>query len=230
MSGKYTKGFRAKTIAVKTAKGRRLSSTNWLRRQLNDPYRQMAEKDGYRARSAYKILEIDDKYQILKSKNIVLDLGCAPGGWLQAIRERNKQALCIGVDLLEVENVAGVDLICGDFTDHKIQQELEEKLSSQKVDLIVSDIAPSTTGVSNVDCLRLLNIAEEIFTFSQKNLALNGDLVLKIFMGLGTDDFMKVLKQNFNKVSSFKPSSSRKDSKEIYLVAKGFSFCNEKKS
>lgn len=218
----YAKGFRAKSVQVKNAKGRKISSTNWLRRQLNDPYTQLARKDGYRARSAYKLLEIDDKYGILKGKKVILDLGCAPGGWLQISRDRNSNAIIIGVDLLEIEEMSGNHVIEGDFSEAEVQKEILELANKKEVDLIISDIAPVTSGVPTTDCLKLLNIAEEIFLFAQENLCVGGDVVLKIFMGLGTDNFIKLLKQNFTKVSSFKPSSSRKDSKEFYLVAKGF--------
>lgn len=216
----YSKGFRTKAVKVKTAKGRKLSSTNWLRRQLNDPYTQLARQQGYIARSAYKILEIDDKFSLLKAKNNIIDLGCAPGGWTQVIKERNNNAKVVAVDLLDIELNGDFHFIKGDFTDPEVQKQIIDLMP--KIDLIISDIAPKTSGIANTDCLRLLSIAEDVFAYAEQHLEQGGDIALKLFMGVGFEDYVKLLRQNFSKVSSFKPNSSRKDSKELYMVAKGF--------
>ena len=221
-SGKYQKGFRNKFNKVKTAKGRKLSSTLWIQRQINDPYNKLAKQENYRSRAAFKLLEIDDKLKIIKNAKTILDLGCAPGGWLQILRQRNKKANIVGVDLLEIDHVPGCEFIQGDFMDAEIQDLIIDKVSSQKVDLIVSDIAPNKSGHKNTDMLRMYAVAEEVLNFSINHLNKGGFVIVKLFMGSDFEDLLKQFKTNFTKVRQIKPEASRKDSSEFYIIGESF--------
>ncbi len=210
-------GRQGLTVRVKTAKGRRSSSTKWLKRQLNDPYVEKAVKDGYRSRAVYKLREIDDKFDIIKKSKIIMDLGCAPGGWLQLCKERAPNAEIIGIDILEVEPMGGVEIICGDIEDPDILDKYEEK----KLDLVLSDMAANTTGHKDTDHLRIIALCEIALDFALHTLNKGGSFACKIFQGGGTNELVHLLKMNFDQVKFFKPESSRKDSSEAYLVAVG---------
>ena len=221
-SGKYQKGFRNKFNKVKTAKGRKLSSTLWIQRQINDPYNKLAKKENYRSRAAFKLLEIDDKIKIIRNAKTILDLGCAPGGWLQILRQRNKKANIVGVDLLEIDDLPDCEFIQGNFMDVEIQDLIIDKVCSQKVDLIVSDIAPNKSGHKNTDMLRMYAVAEEILNFSINHLNKGGFVIMKLFMGRDFEDLLKQFKENFTKVRQIKPQASRKDSSEFYIIGESF--------
>ncbi len=197
-----------------------VSSRQWLLRQFNDPFSQKAKKEGLRCRASYKIQEINEKYKIIKNGQTVLDLGSAPGGWSEYIAKKNRTGKNVAIDLLEVEPVKNVIFKQGDFTDPKLQKWLGEKVG--KADVILSDIAPNTTGVQSVDHLRLMAILEEIVEFSKKHLKVGGTLVAKTFRG-GTDqELLLQLKKLFKTVKHFKPNSSRKDSVEMFVIAMDF--------
>lgn len=223
MDKKYQKGFRKQFTKVKTAKGRKSSSTRWLQRQLNDPYALLAKKHHYRGRAAYKLLEIDDKFNFIKYAKNIIDLGCAPGGWLQVLKERKqtKQIIC-AVDLQDIEPIPDIHFIKGDFMDADIQTEILKIMHDHKIDLVLSDMAPNTCGHKDTDAIRIALLVEEILKFCENNLEKNGHAIAKMFMGIETDNLIKKFKEKFNSVTLFKPDSSRKDSHEIFLVAKGF--------
>jgi 23S rRNA (uridine2552-2'-O)-methyltransferase len=221
-TGKYQKGFRNKFSKVKTAKGRKLSSTLWIQRQINDPYSKLAKKENYRSRAAYKLLEIDDKLKIIKDAKTILDLGCAPGGWLQILRQRNKKANIVGVDLLEIDPVPNCEFILGDFLENETQNLIIDKISSPKVDLIVSDIAPNKSGHKNTDMLRMYAVAEEVLNFSILHLNKGGFVIMKLFMGRDYEELLKQFKANFTKVRQIKPEASRRDSSEFYIIGESF--------
>jgi 23S rRNA (uridine2552-2'-O)-methyltransferase len=221
-SGKHQKGFRNTFAKVKTAKGRKISSTLWIQRQINDPYSQLARRENYRSRAAFKLLEIDDKLNIIKNAKTILDLGCAPGGWLQILKARNKKASIVGVDLLEIDEVPGCHFIKGDFLDNDIQQDIINNMSTDKFDLIISDIAPNKSGHKNTDMIRMYAVAEEVLQFATSYLSKDGDLIMKLFMGKDFDIILTSLKKNFKTIKQIKPDSSRKDSSEFYLIAQSF--------
>lgn len=218
----FQKGFRQKFTKVKTAKGRKASSTKWLQRQLNDQFTILAKKNNYRSRAAFKLIEIDDKFKLLKKAKFILDLGCAPGGWLQIIYERNSKAKIIGVDLLAIEPVENINFIQGDFTNIKIQSKILTLTNNKKIDLILSDIAPDNCGHKETDHLRLIEIVEKILIFLHENLAEGGNFVCKVFFGSELELLQKKYKKYFKKISFFKPDSSRKESKEQFMICSSF--------
>ena len=224
------KTIRKLKVKVKTAKGRKLSSTRWLERQLNDPYVQEARNRGLRSRSAFKILEIDDKYKFLKPGKRVLDLGCAPGGWSQVAADRTnsngskqnkKQGFVLGLDLRQVEPIIGVRLEVLDFLDHDAAAKVRTWLAD-KVDVVMSDMAPDSSGHKKTDHLKIINLCEEAAYFAFEVLNQGGIFVGKVLAGGAESGLQKILKTNFEIVANFKPFSSRKDSSEKFVVAKGF--------
>lgn len=208
-------------VRLKNARGRTKSSTKWLSRQLNDPYVAQAKKDGYRSRAAYKLLELDSKFKFLKKDAVIVDLGNAPGGWTQ-VAVQKKPSFVVGIDLLPVKPLQGAISIMGDFTDEKEQEKLLELLGGRRADVVLSDIAPNTTGVKNIDHLRLVGILEEVILFSQQILKEGGTLVMKVFDGGTLQNMLSDLKKKFKAVKHVKPPASRKESKEFYFVAQGF--------
>ncbi|MDG5746692.1 RlmE family RNA methyltransferase [Qipengyuania sp. XHP0207] len=206
---------------VKTARKRSASSTRWLQRQLNDPYVKQAKADGYRSRAAYKLIELDDKFDLLKGISRVVDLGIAPGGWSQVVRKRKPAAHVVGIDLLEVEPIEGVEIFQMDFMDDDAPRVLEEALGG-KADLVMSDMAANTVGHKQTDHLRTMGLVEAGAWFAIENLAEGGTFLAKVLAG-GTDgDLLKLLKQHFKTVKHAKPPASRKGSSEWYVIAQGF--------
>ena len=214
----FQKGSRQKFTKVKTAKGRKASSTRWLQRQLNDPFVKLAKERGYRSRAAFKLIEIEQKFKIIKKAKTIVDLGCAPGGWLQVIPEISKAKKIVGIDLIEIDPLSEVDFICGDFLEQETKDKLLESLENKKIDLIISDIAPPTTGHKNTDHLKLMLILDDVILFLNEHLNAGGNFVTKIFLGSEIDDILKILRKIFSTVKVFKPESSRKNSYEQYLV------------
>jgi 23S rRNA (uridine2552-2'-O)-methyltransferase len=207
---------------VITARGRTNSSTKWLQRHINDPYVDLAKKDGYRSRAAFKLLEIDEQHHILKNKSCIVDLGCAPGGWLQvASRKCKKDATIIGIDLKNIDPIEGVHIICGDFYDEDNVNKIKE-LMPNKADLIMSDMAANACGNKQTDHLKIMALVEIALDFAQQNLAPGGDLIAKILRGGYDGEIIRMAKAKFESVKTFKPSSSYSDSAEIFLVAQGF--------
>ncbi|WP_140986074.1 RlmE family RNA methyltransferase [Asticcacaulis tiandongensis] len=206
--------------AVKTAKRRTQSSAKWLERQLNDPFVQKAKAEGWRSRAAFKIMEIDDQHRLFKKGSRVVDLGCAPGGWVQVALKRGATHV-VGIDLLPVDPIAGADLIEGDFTDPKIAEQLEA-LMGEKPDVVLSDMAHNTIGHKQTDHLKIVGLIEIAVDFALRNLKPGGTFVTKAFQGGETKDILLTLKTHFREVKHFKPKASRADSSELYVVALGY--------
>ncbi|MSP00932.1 MAG: RlmE family RNA methyltransferase [Acetobacteraceae bacterium] len=213
-------GGRKLTVNVKTAKKRSPASAEWLRRQLNDPYVVAAKQQGWRSRAAFKLLELDDRFKIIVPGARVLDLGAAPGGWTQVAIKRGSGAV-VGVDLLPIDPIAGSTLIQGDFNDPDMPARLTEALGG-KAGLILSDMAPNTTGHAATDHLRIMALAELAVEFAREILAPDGAFVAKVFQGGSERDMLEALKRDFVSVRHAKPPSSRKESSELYVVAMGF--------
>lgn len=213
---------RGEKTRVKTARYRKSSSTRWLNRQLNDPYVAASKRDGYRSRAAYKIIELDEKFDFLRGAKSVVDLGAAPGGWTQvAAKQCAGDVAIVGIDLLEVAPVAGAKMLEMDFTTDAAEKALLALIDGP-VDLVMSDMAAATTGHQNTDYIRTLGLVELAFDFAKKVLGPNGTFVAKVFAG-GTDNtLLSDLKKHFKSVRHFKPPASRSESKETYLVAQGF--------
>lgn len=202
-----------------------LSSRLWLDRQMNDPFVKQAHKEGFRSRAAFKLMEIDDKFRLIKNAKCIVDVGAAPGGWSQLLSQRSSDDTKIAaIDLLKFSPIDKVTQFFGDFEDEKNQQQIVDFLG-QKSDLIVSDIAPSTTGHSQTDHLRMMRLVNTVYAFAENVLIDGGAFVAKIFQGGQEKSFLDMLKQNFQKASFFKPKSSRALSVEIYVVAIGFKKC-----
>ncbi len=224
------RGSRDMTVRVKTAKGRRLSSTLWLQRQLNDPYVVRAKKEGYRGRAAYKIMELDDKYRFLLPGARVVDLGCAPGGWCQVavervnslgIRSGKAQGRIIGVDIQEVEAIAGVELHVLDFLADDADILVKGWLDG-KADVVLSDMAASASGHKQTDHLRIIALCEAAAEFAFDVLEEGGTFVAKVLAGGAESELQGKLKKHFTKVANVKPPASRSDSSEKFVVASGF--------
>ncbi|MBJ3761986.1 RlmE family RNA methyltransferase [Maribius pontilimi] len=224
------RGARDLTVRVKTARGRRSSSTRWLQRQLNDPYVKRAQAEGYRGRAAFKIMELDDKYRFLVPGARVVDLGCAPGGWMQvaiprvnALGEKPGKAVgrVLGIDLQEVEPLAGAEIHQMDFMDEGADERIRE-LAGGKVDVVMSDMAASSSGHKQTDHLRIIALCEAAAYLAFDMLDEGGTFVAKVLAGGAEGDLQKLLKQRFTKVFHMKPPSSRSDSSEKFVVAQGF--------
>jgi len=206
---------------VKTARKRTASSTRWLERQLNDPYVKQAKAAGYRSRAAYKLIELDERFHLLKGAQRVVDLGIAPGGWSQVVRQRAPKAAVVGIDLLETEAIEGVTILQMDFMAEEAPAALAEPLGGPP-DLVLSDMAANTVGHKQTDHLRTMGLVEAGAWFAVENLAPGGAFVAKVLAG-GTDaELLALLKQHFKTVKHAKPPASRKGSSEWYVVAQGF--------
>ena len=206
----------------KTARGRKLSSTRWLQRQLNDPYVAEARRLGYRSRAAFKLTQLDDKYGVLQPGRRVIDLGCAPGGWLQVAQQRiGPKGSVVGLDLLPVEAIPGVTILQGDFMDDDAPERLRNAAGGA-VDVVLSDMAPATTGHAKTDHLRIIGLVEVAAHFAAEVLAPGGVFVAKVFSGGTEQTLLQGLKRDFAKTVHFKPPASRKESAEMYVVATGF--------
>lgn len=221
-SSKAVKSQRNLTVRVKTAKSRSNSSTKWLQRQLNDPYVSAAQKEGYRSRAAFKLIQLDEKYKFLGKGKVIVDLGCAPGGWTQIAVARNKgTGQVVGIDILETPPIAGATLIQYDFSQEEAADKLKELLNSE-VDVVMSDMAANTIGHQKTDHLRTLGLVEMAYDFAKDVLAEGGIFIAKVFQGGAEVTLLNEVKKSFTKVVHFKPDASRKDSSETYLVAIGF--------
>jgi 23S rRNA (uridine2552-2'-O)-methyltransferase len=223
MSDKKPKGRktkRDKAVRVKTARGRKNSSTRWLQRQLNDPYVREAQRLGYRSRAVFKLKEIDEKADILKEGQVVLDLGAAPGGWSQLAVEKGAKKV-VALDLLPMEPMPGVDFIQIDFMENEAPELIKEKVGGY-VDLVLSDMAPNTTGHKATDHIRIMALVECAYELACEVLKPGGVFVAKVFQGGAQQDLLSQMKKDFQKVKHIKPPASRKESSEQYVVASGF--------
>jgi 23S rRNA (uridine2552-2'-O)-methyltransferase len=206
---------------VKTARKRTAQSTRWLERQLNDPYVKRAKAEGYRSRAAYKLLELDEKFDFLKGSKRVVDLGLAPGGWTQVVRKRLPKAAVVGIDLLPVDPIDGATIFQMDFMDDAAPAVLIEALGGAP-DLIVSDMAANTVGHPQTDALRTMGLVETALDFAIQTLEPGGAFVSKVFAGGADSALVAQMKRNFTSVKHAKPPSSRKGSVEWFVVAQGF--------
>jgi 23S rRNA (uridine2552-2'-O)-methyltransferase len=211
---------RALAVPLRTAKGRTGASQRWLSRQLNDPYVAAAKQQGWRSRAAFKLLELDDRFHLIRRGALVVDLGAAPGGWSQAAVQRGAGRV-VGVDLLPVDPVTGATLLLGDFTDPAMPTLLAEQLGG-KADLVLSDMAPNTTGHVATDHLRIMALADAALAFALEVLTEGGGFVAKVFQGGSERQMLEQLKRHFTSVRHAKPPASRKESSELYVVATGF--------
>ncbi len=222
-----SRGGRDLTVRVKTAKGRKSSSTRWLKRQLNDPYVTAANRAGFRSRAAFKLEELDDHFVFLKPGMRVVELGAAPGGWTQVIVNRVKagqpgsKGKVIAIDILEMDPVPGAQVLQLDFLDDAAPGILMEALGGQ-ADAVLSDMAPNLSGHTKTDHLRIMGLVEAAYAFAEEILASGGCFVSKVFQG-GTEQTLLVdMKRSFDKVRHAKPPASRSDSAEIFVIAQGF--------
>lgn len=215
-----------KKIRVKTTGKRTASSAKWLERQLNDPLVRQAREQGYRARSVFKLIEMDDKIKCLKPGAIVVDLGSAPGSWTQVAVERVKPQLnkgrIIALDILPMEPVGGSEFIQADFTQNETLEHLLEILGNKKVNVVLSDMAANTTGQRSVDHLRTIFLVELAWDFAKQVLATDGVFISKVFQGGTEKTLLDDLKKHFKTVKHVKPDASRKESPELYVVCTGF--------
>lgn len=206
---------------VKTARGRTASSTRWLERQLNDPYVRRAKAENYRSRAAYKLLELDERFGLLKGATAVVDLGIAPGGWSQVVRRRISKANVVGIDLLPTDPIDGVEILQMDFMDDEAPERLKAALGSD-ADLVLSDMAANTVGHPQTDHLRTMALVEAGLEFAKEILRPGGAYVAKVLAGGADNDLVAELKRHFTTVKHAKPPASRKDSSEWYVIAQGF--------
>jgi 23S rRNA (uridine2552-2'-O)-methyltransferase len=198
------------------------TSKQWMREHVNDPYVQLAQKEGYRSRAAYKLLEIDEKDHLLKPGMVVVDLGATPGGWSQvAARKVGHAGKVIGLDLLPLDPIPGVDFIQGDFREDAVLKQLEDKLEGRKIGLVISDMAPNISGVATMDQARAMHLAELAMEFAIEHLTPEGSFLVKVFQGAGFEEYLKQMRSSFAKVVTRKPKASRDRSSEVYLLASG---------
>ena len=206
---------------VRTARGRTASSTRWLERQLNDPYVRRAKAENYRSRAAYKLLELDERFLLLRGVSAVIDLGIAPGGWSQVVRRRVPAAKVVGIDLLPTDPIDGVEILQMDFMDEDAPERLQSALG-QPADLVLSDMAANTVGHPQTDHLRTMALVEAGLEFARQVLRPGGAFVAKVLAGGADNSLVAELKRHFSSVKHAKPPASRKDSSEWYVIAQGF--------
>ncbi|HHI82881.1 MAG TPA: RlmE family RNA methyltransferase [Rhizobiales bacterium] len=211
---------------VKTARGRTVSSTNWLKRQLNDPYVAAARREGYRSRSAFKLSEIDDRFKFLKPGGAIVDLGAAPGGWSQVAARRTKadegRGRVVAIDLREIEPIAGVTIFQKDFYDEDAPQVLIDALGGVRADAVISDMAAHATGHRQTDHIKIMDLAETALMFAREILKPGGVFLCKVLRGGTENELLATLKKDFRTVRHIKPSASRSDSAELFVLALGF--------
>ena len=207
---------------LRSAKGRTASSTRWLERQLNDPYVKRAKADGYRSRAAYKLIELDEKFGLLRGVTAVVDLGIAPGGWAQVVRRKAPRAAIVGIDLLPTDPIDGVVILEMDFMDEAAPETLREALGDVPADLVLSDMAANTVGHPQTDHLRTMGLVEAGLEFAVEILKPGGTYVAKVLAGGADHGLVADLKRHFKTVKHAKPPASRKDSSEWYVIAQGF--------
>jgi 23S rRNA (uridine2552-2'-O)-methyltransferase len=200
---------------------------HWRKNQSDDLFYQLAKKEGYRSRAIFKLIEIDDKYKLIKLNMNILDLGASPGGWSQYVVKKLKNTgKIVAIDLLPMDPIPSVDFILGDIADIMMDKRIEELFRGEKMSLVISDIAPNITGVRDVDTLKSINLCEIALDIALARLNSNGSLVLKLFQGVGFEDFLSLVRSKFKKVNIFKPKSSRPDSREVYLIASYLNMIN----
>ena len=224
--GTGRKSNRDLKVRVKTSKGRKIGSTLWLQRQLNDPYVAQAKAEGYRSRAAFKIKELDERYKIFKKGQRIVDLGAAPGGWSQIaaplVGSTPENPLIVGIDFLEMDAIDGVIFLKKDFTDDDAPKALIDALGGHKVDIVMSDMASPTTGHRATDHIRIITLVEMAADFAIDVLAPGGTFIAKVFQGGTEHELLALLKRHFATTVHAKPKASRQGSAETYLLARGF--------
>lgn len=216
---------REKTERVKTSKGRTTSSTKWLKRQLNDPYVAKAQMEGYRGRAAYKLIELNEKLDILHPNLMVVDLGAAPGGWCQVAAQKGCKV--VGLDLLEMDPIENTTLLQMDFMDDDAPDQLRAAMAamndgSETADLVISDMAPNTIGHKNTDHIRIMALVELAYHFAKEVLKVDGTFIAKVRQGGTNNELLAAMKHDFKTTKHIKPPASRKESSETYLIAQRF--------
>ena len=196
-----------------------MRSKAWIKEHLDDPFVKRANREGWRSRAVYKLQELDEKYHLLHAGMKVVDLGAAPGGWSQYVAKRNAQGKNIAIDILDMDTIVNVDFLKGDFTEPKLYESLRKCVGQNKIDLVLSDMAPNISGINSVDQPKAIYLAELAADFSLEVLAPDGCLVVKLFHGAGFDDYVKMLRSRFCKVLIRKPEASRSRSREVYALA-----------
>ena len=195
------------------------TSKQWMREHINDPYVQMAQKDGYRSRAAYKLLEIDERDHLVKAGMVVVDLGATPGGWSQVVANKiGDKGKVIALDLLPLAPLARVEFILGDFREESVLTQLEEKLEGKQIGLVISDMAPNISGIDSADQARSIHLAELALEFAAQHLKPGGAFVVKVFQGSGFEEYVKLMRTHFKKEVSRKPKASRDRSSEVYML------------
>jgi 23S rRNA (uridine2552-2'-O)-methyltransferase len=199
------------------------SSARWLNEHVNDPYVKQAQKDGYRSRSSYKLIQLNEKDRLVRPGMLVVDLGSAPGGWSQvAARLVGAKGRVLATDILPMEPLKNVDFIQGDFTEESVLKQVLDWLGDNKPDVVLSDIAPNISGIDSADQASSIYLVELALDMARQVLKPKGDFVAKVFQGAGSEEFLKDLRTSFDKVLIRKPAASRSRSREVYMVAKGF--------
>ena len=199
------------------------SSARWLNEHVNDPYVKQAQKDGYRSRSSYKLIQLNEKDRLIRPGMLVVDLGCVPGGWSQvAARLVGAKGRVLATDILPMEPLKNVDFIQGDFTEESVLKQVLDWLGDNKPDVVLSDIAPNISGIDSADQASSMYLVELALDMARQVLKPKGDFVAKVFQGTGSEEFLKDLRTSFDKVLIRKPAASRSRSREVYMVAKGF--------
>lgn len=194
-----------------------------MQRHVNDEYVKRAQKEGYRSRASFKLLELQEKDRLIKPGQVIVDLGAAPGGWSQiAAKTVGRKGMVLALDILEMDSIAGVEFIQGDFREQEVMDRLLEKLDGRPVDLVISDMAPNVSGMSAVDQPRSMYLVELALDFARQVLKPGGALVTKVFQGEGFDEYIRDARSSFTRVVTRKPKSSRPKSREVYMVATGF--------
>jgi 23S rRNA (uridine2552-2'-O)-methyltransferase len=224
--GQGQSGSRKLTVRVRTAKGRKIASTRWLQRQLNDPYVEEAKRQGYRGRAAFKLAEIDDKYHLLKPGMTVVDLGAAPGGWSQVAAQRvgltAGKGKVVALDLVAMEPVPGVTQLTLDMTDGDSSERIREALGGKPADVVLSDMHAPAMGHKSTDHLRIMSLVEVALDLAEEILAPGGAFLCKVLQGGADKELVARLNRSFAKVRHVKPKASRADSAEMYVLATGF--------
>lgn len=199
------------------------SSHNWLQEHVNDPYVKQAQKEGYRSRASYKLLQLNEKDKLIRPGMLIVDLGSAPGGWSQvAARLAGGKGRVVATDILPMDPIGNVEFIQGDFTEEDVLHQVLDRLGGQPADLVLCDIAPNISGVDSADQASSIYLAELALDFTRRALKPGGDLVVKVFQGAGSDAYLKELRSAFSKLHVRKPAASRARSREVYVVARGF--------
>lgn len=199
------------------------TSAEWLKEHVDDIYVQKAQQDGYRTRASYKLIELDEKDQLIRPGMVILDLGAAPGGWSQVVgRKLNGNGVIIASDILPMDPIADVDFIQGDFTEQSVFDQIMEAVGGRPVDLVISDMAPNMSGVASIDQPGSMYLVELALDMARQVLKPNGQFVAKVFQGDGFDQYVKDVRESFSKVMIRKPKASRPRSREVYVVGKGF--------